>query len=127
AYDRLNRLTFAGFGRTGPVGSPSYESSISYSDYDLGNRLTRLSDSQAGTIVRGYDGLDRLTCESKAASLPCTGTQTGAVTYSYDAAGRRQTMTLNGQPPVTYVHERGALTSDSWALCVWCRYHSRRL
>jgi uncharacterized protein RhaS with RHS repeats len=48
--------------------------------YDAGNRPTELVDSVAGTIVRTYDLLDRLTEEE---------TPEGTIDYTYDAAGRR--------------------------------------
>ncbi len=47
--------------------------------------MTQAVDSVTGTITRGYDGLDRLTSET---------TPQGSVTYTYDSAGRRQTMTV---------------------------------
>lgn len=94
-YDNLNRLTFAGFGKTVVKKVTNYESTVNYT-YDAGNRLTQLVDSQAGTITRGYDGLDRLTSE---------GTPQGSVSYSYDNAGRRAGMTVAGQPNVSYAYD----------------------
>ena len=106
SYDRLGRITFAGFGRTGPDTSPTYESSVTYSDYDGASRLQKVVDSVSGTILRGFDGLDNLTCESKGTSPPCTASQPGVVTYAYDPqTGRRQTLTLSGQPTVTYTFD----------------------
>jgi RHS repeat-associated protein len=46
-----------------------------------------------GTITRTYDGFDRLTQEQ---------TPEGTVTYTFDAAGRRATMTVAGQATVNY-------------------------
>src|SRR5437016_9093035 len=57
--------------------------------YDKGNRVTQTNDSVSGLITRTYDGLDRLTFES---------TSQGSITYNYDAAGRRASMTVTGQP-----------------------------
>jgi YD repeat-containing protein len=91
-YDELDRLTFAGFGTTGPPESPSYDSTITYT-YDNGDRLTEAEDSEAGTITRAYDELDRLTSET---------TPERSVAYGYDDADRRQTMTVVGQPQVSY-------------------------
>jgi RHS repeat-associated protein len=88
-YDGLNRRTFAGFGTTA---GPTYESTISYS-YDAGSRLSSVADSGTGTITPTFDLLDRLTQEQS--------TQ-GAVSYGYDAAGRRTSMTVAGQTAVNY-------------------------
>jgi RHS repeat-associated protein len=88
-YDGINRRKFAGFGFTGS----SYESTIGYS-WDGGNHLTQTVDSLAGTIMRQYnDGLDDLTDEQ---------TPQGEVGYLYDIARRRQSMTVVGQPAVSY-------------------------
>jgi YD repeat-containing protein len=53
-------------------------------------------DSAGGTITRAYDDLDRLTSET---------TPQGSVSYGYDAAGRRTSMTVAGQPQVTYTSD----------------------
>ena len=90
-YDGLNRRTFAGFGTNGST----YTSTIDYS-YDAGNRITTIADSRGGTITRTFDGLDRLTQEVTPNS-PANG-----VHYTYDAASRRQSMTVGGLTPVTY-------------------------
>jgi YD repeat-containing protein len=50
----------------------------------------------AGTITRGYDGLDRLTSET---------TPKGTTSSTYDAASRRATMTVTGQPQVVYTYD----------------------
>jgi YD repeat-containing protein len=52
--------------------------------------------SVTGTITRGYDGLDRLTSEQ---------TPQGTVSYTYDAASRRQTMTVADQTLVNYTFD----------------------
>jgi RHS repeat-associated protein len=87
-YDGINRRKFAGFGYTGS----SYESTTSY-QFDLGDRITQIVDSIAGTTMRHYDGLDNLTEEQ---------TERGEVGYFYDIASRRQTMTVVGQPSMSY-------------------------
>ena len=46
-----------------------------------------------GTITSSYDGLDRLVSEM---------TPQGSVSYAYDAAGRRTSMSVSGQTTVTY-------------------------
>src|SRR5262249_16776242 len=61
--------------------------------WDAGNRLTQLTDSISGTVTRSWDDLDRLRSEQ---------TAQGRIDYTYDNAGRRQTMTVLGQPSVVY-------------------------
>jgi YD repeat-containing protein len=84
--DALDRLTQA-----------TYQdgSSTTYT-WDAGNRLTQVVDSISGTITRTYDGLNRLTQEV---------TPRGTVSYGYDAASRRTSMTWRARPrsatPVT--------------------------
>ena len=56
-----------------------YESTSSYT-FDLGDRITQIVDSIAGTTVRQYDGLDDLTDEQ---------TAQGEVGYFYDKPARR--------------------------------------
>jgi hypothetical protein len=88
-YDEINRRKFAFFGYIGS----SYESTINY-QWDGGDHLTQTVDSIAGTIIRQYtDGLDDLTDEQ---------TAQGEVGYLYEIARRRQSMTVVGQPTVSY-------------------------
>ncbi|MGF6767616.1 RHS repeat-associated protein [Paraburkholderia sp. GAS199] len=58
--------------------------------------MTGISDSQGGNIARGYDDLDRVTSET---------TAQGNVTYSYDAASRRTSFQISGQPTVSYGYD----------------------
>jgi len=90
-YDALNRRTFAGFGQNGS----NYESTIN-DTWDSGNRLTEAVDSISGTIMRVFDGLDNLTDEQS---------PQGEVTYAYDAASRRTSMTVAGQNAVNYTYD----------------------
>jgi RHS repeat-associated protein len=90
-YDGLNRRTFVGFGTVGST----YTSTIDYT-YDAGNRVTSIADSRGGTITRTFDGLDRVTQEITPNS-PANGIQ-----YTYDAASRRQSMTVGSLTPVNY-------------------------
>ena len=65
--------------------------------------MTGVTDSITGAISRSYDGLDRLTLET---------TPQGSVSYTYDADGRRQTMSVSGQAQVNYAYDNaGRLTS----------------
>jgi len=91
-YDALNRRTFTGFGQDGS----NYESTINYT-WDCGNRLTEAVDSISGTIMRVFDGLNDLTDEQ---------TPQGEVTYAYDVARRRTSMTVVGRSGVSYTYAR---------------------
>jgi len=90
-YDLLNRKTKA-----------TYQDGTSTNyTYDAGSRLTQIQEKDAGntvtaTITRTYDGLDRLTQEV---------TAQGTLTYTYDNASRRATMTVAGQPTVNYTYD----------------------
>ena len=55
--------------------------------------VTQIADSLSGVIARQYDGMYRLTQET---------TPQGAVSYTYDAAGRRTTLQVAGQPVINY-------------------------
>ncbi|MBA3241725.1 MAG: Ig-like domain-containing protein [Acidobacteria bacterium] len=96
-YDSLGRRTFTGFGETLSGGVASYESTVSYA-YDADDRLTQVTDSQAGTITRSYNDLARTYSEA---------TPQGTVNHAYDAAGRRVSMTVAGQPAVSYAYDAG--------------------
>ena len=67
-------------------------SSTTYA-WDPGNRLTQVVDSLSGTITRTPDPANNLHQEQ---------TPQGTVTYVYDDAGRRASMTVAGQPQVLY-------------------------
>jgi RHS repeat-associated protein len=72
--------------------------------YDAGNRLVTLQDTGTGstgdTITRTYDGLDGLLSESY--SSPGLS---GTVSYTYDAARRRTSMTVSGQSQTSYGYD----------------------
>ncbi|MBJ7312914.1 RHS repeat-associated core domain-containing protein [Rugamonas sp. CCM 8940] len=86
AYDALDRLTGIGY---------ADGASVSLS-YDAGNRLTRIVDSVNGTITRSYDDFDRILQES--------GVK-GSVAYTYLANGLRRSMTVAGQPTLSYSYD----------------------
>ncbi len=103
----MGRRTFAGFGQTVKGKTTSYESTVNYT-LDAGNRLTQAVDSLAGTMTRGYDNLDRMTSE---------GTPQGSVSYTYNNAARRASMTVAGQTAVSYTYDTASrLTGLSYAL-----------
>lgn len=92
--DALGRRTQVGFGAT-PTNPTAYTSTVAYA-YDAANRLVTADDSANGAITRSYDDLDRLVQET---------TPFGTVSYTYYANGLRQTMTVSGQPMVTYTYD----------------------
>ncbi|HEU4890869.1 MAG TPA: RHS repeat-associated core domain-containing protein [Vicinamibacterales bacterium] len=86
-YDSLNRLQQIAY---------ADNSTITYT-YDSGNRLRVIDDSSSGAdVTRDYDDLDRLISET---------TPQGTVSYTYDKADRRATMTVAGQLAVTYGYD----------------------
>ncbi|HEY7065845.1 MAG TPA: RHS repeat-associated core domain-containing protein [Chloroflexota bacterium] len=110
-YDELHRRTFAGFGTVSPPNACSawtnFESTIQYG-YDPGNRLVQATDSATSSTVtdcthtiqvslaRCYDDVARTLSET---------TPQGTVSYQYDAAGRRSSMTATGQSDTAYLYD----------------------
>lgn len=101
-YDALNRRQLAAYGAVassgqtcGPTGNTisnyTCESYTGYT-YDAGDRLLTAVDS-AGTISESYNDNTRSYAET---------TPQGTVTYVYDAAGRRSSLTVTGQAAVNY-------------------------
>ncbi|HJU40584.1 MAG TPA: RHS repeat-associated core domain-containing protein, partial [Tahibacter sp.] len=92
-YDALSRRTVATYD----------DGTTSGAQYDAGNRPTELSDSgNDASLTRTYDALDRLLSESSGL---------GSVEYTYDAAGRRTSMTAGGQATVNYTYNN---EGDVW-------------
>lgn len=84
-HDALNRLKLVSY---------ADQSTIAYT-YDQGSRVTQIADSANGTITRTYDGLNNITNET---------TPDGSVSYTYYPDGRRKTMSVVGQPTLTYTY-----------------------
>jgi RHS repeat-associated protein len=106
-YDALDRVTFSGYATTQqpPTCQSTFESKIVY-DYDGGGRLIQVDDTTGGStkiVTRANDDLDRMTSET---------TPEGTVSYTYDDAGRRETMTVAGQPAVSYTYFNNDLLDD---------------
>jgi YD repeat-containing protein len=59
SYDRQDRPRLVEFNRTGTT----TDSTIA-ATWDAGDRLIQVVDSMAGTVLRAFDGLDRLTSET---------------------------------------------------------------
>jgi RHS repeat-associated protein len=93
-YDFLDRMISAGFGAT-TANPTAFTSTVTYT-WDAGNRLTDAVDSVSGTVARDFDGLDRLIEEVS---------PQGQINYAYYANGLRQTMTVQGQPSVSYSYD----------------------
>ncbi len=104
-YDALNRLTKIKYNSGN--NNAFFQTSVTYT-YDGADRVTQLVDTGGGgcppswqctpgnTQTFVYDGLDRVT------SLTSTE---GAVTYTYDKAGRRTSMQAGSQPQVNYTYD----------------------
>ncbi len=94
--DDLNRATTVTYAGTKSSNSVSYT-------YDLGNRMLTAVDTAGGspsvpgnTVTRTYDGMDNILTEAK---------PEGTVTYTYDLASLRKTMTAGSQATVTYSYD----------------------
>ena len=71
SYDPLDRLSGAAYGVTGGTSQSSFSAT-----YDLGDRLTQVVDSAAGTYGFTYDGLDDVTgASSPAGAVPTPTTR----------------------------------------------------
>ncbi|MET9259497.1 RHS repeat-associated core domain-containing protein [Amycolatopsis sp. NPDC004079] len=90
-HDALDRTSAVRYGVT----QAGAESQTGYG-YDAGNRLTSAADSIAGTTTFSPNDLDQ---------LAQTTTPQGQISYTYDPAGRRKTMTAAGQPQISYGYD----------------------
>ena len=88
AYDGLDQLTKITY----------HDASTITMQYDKVNRPKQIIDSINGTIALEYDGLDYVTQVS---------TPKGKVFYTNYANGLRQSMTVAGQPKLTYFYDPG--------------------
>jgi YD repeat-containing protein len=74
--------------------------------YDIGGRLTTINDSITGTISYSYAGNGCGSgCSSAADKVVQEVTPLGTINYTYDASGRRTSMTVAGQPAVNYGYD----------------------
>jgi RHS repeat-associated protein len=99
-YDSLNRLTQIKYNSSGNLSFP--RTTVNYT-YDSANRVTQIADTGGGspsspgnTQTFVYDLLDRVTSWTS---------PEGAVSYSYDNAGRRLTMQAGTQAQVNYCYD----------------------
>jgi RHS repeat-associated protein len=92
--------------------------------WDGGNRLTQVNDTVSGTVnqvIRTFDGLDRLLSETVKQGPVASPATIGSVTYTYDNASRRVTMTVSGQTQLCYVYDNAdrltTITQGTGANC----------
>lgn len=104
-YDLMNRLRQVTF---------NDGSTIQYV-YDAAGRATSISDSLSGTIWYTYNDYGCPTCDGRGVDrISQEQTPNSTVNYTYDADGRRASMTVAGEPAVTYGYDdAGRLTSLS--------------
>jgi len=96
-YDALNRKTSMADGLNRTTGYA----------YDLANNMTSMTDPEGHLTLYGYDSDNELTAISYELALP------GNVTYGYDAAGRRTSMS-DGTGSSTYQYDSlGRLTTST--------------
>jgi RHS repeat-associated protein len=86
AYDALERLVKTTYADGGTIAV----------SYDGANRPIQFVDSDNGTIALQYDARDGLVRVS---------TATGIVDYTYYANGLRKSMTVSGQPTLSYTYD----------------------
>lgn len=84
AYDNINRPTTVSY----------VDATVTY-QYDAAGRWTSVSDA-SGTIAWQYDNANRVTAEV---------TNLGTVSYGYNNANQRSTMTAADRPPVNYSYD----------------------
>jgi RHS repeat-associated protein len=97
-YNAMKRLTKATYN----------DGSYTEYSYDTIGRLTTITDSISGAISYTYSssGCSTGTCGGGAADKVVKEvTPLGTIDYSYDAIGRRTSMTVAGQQPVTYQYD----------------------
>jgi RHS repeat-associated protein len=97
-YDLMDRVTRADYA----------DGSYTTYTYDAGGRLTGLTDSISGPISYTYadTGCSTGTCGGTTTDKVASETTSlGAVSYAYDAIGRRTSMTVTGQPAVSYTYD----------------------
>ncbi len=80
-------------------------SNIQYT-YDLAGRVTGINDTISGVITYTYNDFGCSNCSGRGINrIAEESTALQTVDYTYDEVGRRVTMTVAGQPVVTYVYD----------------------
>ena len=82
--------------------------------YDAAGRLLTITDSVSGTTSYTYSGTGCGSgCGGSIADKVATETTPlGSISYTYDAIGRRTSMTVTGQPAVNYTYDTGGRLND---------------
>jgi RHS repeat-associated protein len=80
--------------------------------YDAAGRLLSLSDSISGPIQYVYPDTGCSTCGGVVDKVIEETTPLGSISYSYDAIGRRTSMTVVGQPSVNYQYDTNSLLTE---------------
>jgi RHS repeat-associated protein len=97
----MNRLTRANYA----------DGSYTTYTYDAVGRVVSITDSISGTISYTYTngGCSTGGCSGGAADkVASETTPLGTINYTYDNIGRRTSMTVAGQPAVTYTYDAGS-------------------
>ncbi len=96
-YDSLNRVINAAYA----------DGSYTTYTYDMLGRLTTINDSVSGVITYAYTitGCDTGCSAGTTDKITSETTPFGSVSYVYDRAGRRASMTVAGQPTVNYGYD----------------------
>ena len=94
SYDVRNRVTRKTY----------HDGSYTAYAYDEAGRMSTIEDSLAGTIQYAYNDFGCTTgCSGSGVSrISEESTPLGAIEYTYDALGRRASMTVAGEPTVYY-------------------------
>ena len=91
-YDPLNRRTKTLF----------HDNTSTNYTYDAGNRLKKIEEKNASNVVTATITRDYFDVDDQ---LKQEITPQGQVDYTYDAAGRRATMTVAGQTQIIYTYD----------------------
>jgi len=102
-YDAMNRIHLVTFG----------DNSTTSFSYDAAGRATGITDSISGTIGFTYNDFGCTNCAGRGLDRIAQETTTlSTLSYTYDANGRRASMTVANEPAVTYGYDdAGRLTS----------------
>lgn len=98
---QITTFTYDYFNR--PINATFADGSSTRYAYDAAGRLAETNDTASGIISYGYDNLDRVTNET---------TEQGSIIYSYDATGRRTSMTVAGQRTINYTYDADSKLTD---------------
>lgn len=102
--DRKGQVTVYTFDALGRLkGTNHADGATVIYTYDAGNRLRQALDSVTGKTTLDYDDLDRLI--SEITYRPGEQTARSSVSYTYDDANRRRSMTVGSEAPVMYDYD----------------------